>query len=221
LDTATLILLACGIGLLLLLIWTMYRIQHHRKKMNEMDRIAIDVGKMSKEDRSPGPRDDEHPPTLPEKELLIVMYRNRKRPWRGVVNSRIKEGKRVLVISPRPPKEMKRLYPNAPKIVWLDRSTAHDLDGGTTVVNPTNLSSLLEEIRSYLGKGPRGGTVVFEGFEEIISGNELNRVIRFLSMLKQTCREISISAVVPLPYRAIPQRTRNQLTEVFESVVIG
>jgi hypothetical protein len=164
---------------------------------------------------------DDDPPTLPDKELLIVMYRNKKRPWRGVVNSRSEDNMKVMVISPRKPKEMRRLYPSVPMIVWLDRSTAHDLDDDTVVVNPTNLSSLLEEIRSYIGKGGKGGTVVFEGFEEVISGNEVSRVIRFLNMLKQTCREDAISVIVPLPYRAVPQRVRNQLSEGFESVVIG
>lgn len=220
-DTATLVLLVCGIGLLLLMVWTMYRIQIHRKKIQAMEKNAREIGEMAREEDPIGPIPDEAPPTLPDKELLIVMYRNKRRPWRSVVNSRSEDGRKVMVISPRPPKEMKRLYLNVPKIVWLDRSTAHELDDGTVVVNPTNLSSLLEEIRSYVGRNSKGSTIVFEGFEEVITGNEVTRVIRFLNMLKQTCRDDSISVVVPLPYRAVPQRIRNQLTEGFESVVIG
>jgi hypothetical protein len=213
--------MVCGIGLLLLMVWTMYRIHLHRRKIQEMERTARDIGEMNRERSSKDTSKEDGPPTLPEGELFIVMYRNKKRSWRRVVNSRSKNNAKVMVISPRSPKEMRRLYPDVTKFVWLDRSTAHDLDSDTVVVNPTNLSSLLEEIRSHIGKGGRESTVVFEGFEEVISGNDVSRVIRFLKMLKQTCREDAISAVVPLPYRAVPQRVRNQLTEGFESVVVG
>jgi hypothetical protein len=221
LETSTLLLLACGIGLLLLMIWTMYRIRLHRKKMRDMDLTAREIGELSREDIPKSTVKDEEPPTLPEKELLIVMYRNRKRPWRRVVNSRSDEGSRVMVISPRPPREMRKLYPSVQRFIWLDRSTAHELEEDTVVVNPTNLSSLLEEITEYVGKRGKPGIAVFEGFEEIISGNDLDRVLRFLNMVKQSCRDRSISVVVPLPYRAVPQRVRNRLTEGFESVVIG
>jgi uncharacterized protein DUF835 len=221
LEPAVLLLLLSGIGLVLILAWTMYRIQHHRMKMQALDDKSTEIGRMDndkvKKTRSP----DDTAPTLPENELLVVLFRNKKRPWRGVINSRSQSGDRVLVITSRPPREIRRLYPNVKQMIWLNRSTAHELENDTLVVNPTNLSSLLEEIRSYMGKSRKGGSLVFEGFEEVISTNEIDRVIRFMNMLKQYCNEGSISAVVPLPYRAVPQRVRNQMTENFESVVIG
>ena len=134
------------------------------------------------------------------------------------MNLRAENDDPALIITSRPPREIRKLYPSVKKLIWLDRSTAHELDEDTMVVNPTNLSSLLEEIKTNLG---RRGVVVFEGFEEVMSSNETERVIRFLNMLKQTCSDRSISAVVPLPYRAVPQRVRSKLTEGFESVVIG
>jgi len=88
------------------------------------------------------------------------------------------------------------------------------------VVNPTNLSVILDEVRTYMKSGPAGGVVFFEGFDEIISGNEMNRVIRFLRMLRSACREDHFSSVVPLAYRAVTQRVRNQLKDGFETVVV-
>ena len=112
------------------------------------------------------------------------------------------------------------MYPGGPLHIWLDRSTAHEIDDRTVLVNPTNLSSILEEIRSHLPRRKGGGVVVFEGFEEVLSGNEIERVVRFLKMLRQSSDDNDISTIVPLPYRAVPQRARNRLMEGFESVVI-
>ncbi|MGA1793434.1 MAG: DUF835 domain-containing protein [Thermoplasmatota archaeon] len=218
-ETATLVMLMAGIGLIAVMAWTLYRVQQHRSKMRKLDEAAVDIGRMAgmeKNERTSEPS----APTLPAKDLLVVLFRNKKRPWRGPVADRIKNGDRVLIITTRPPSEIGRMYPKGPVHVWLDRSTAHEVDDNTIVVNPTNLSSVLEEVRSHLSKRKGGGVAVFEAFEEVIAANEVDRVVRFLKMLRQSARENGISAVVPLPYKAVPQRVRNQLTEGFESVVI-
>jgi hypothetical protein len=201
--------------------WTLYRVQQHRKKMQVLDERAVEIGSMAREDKRTSLPGGEDAPTLPDDQLLVVLYRNKKRPWRAALKERIERGEKVLVISTRPPREMRKLYPGIKRIIWLNRSTAHELEDDIVLVNPTNLSSLLEEIRSYMGRSRKKGAIAFEGFEDIISSNETARVIRFLNMLKQSCGENSISAIVPLAYRAVPQRTRNQLMEGFESVVIG
>ena len=157
-------------------------------------------------------------PIIPERELLIILFRNKQRPWRGAVNVRTETGAHLVIVSARRPGEILKLYRGVPSYIWLDRSTAHEARDGIVVVNPTNLSSVLDEIRTL---GRKGGIVVFEGFEDILAANELDRVIRFLNMLGQTCRSHSLSAIVPVPYRAVPQRSRNQLTEAFESMVVG
>ena len=105
--------------------------------------------------------------------------------------------------------------------IWLDRSRAHKTDEDTIVVNPTNLSGVLHELDSYFKGRNKGGVVVFEGFEGVVSANEISRVVRFLTMIHQSCRDKALSVVVPLSYRSVPQRSRNRLMEAFESVVIG
>ncbi|MBN1538725.1 MAG: hypothetical protein JW939_01165 [Candidatus Thermoplasmatota archaeon] len=219
-DNATLIMLMAISGIVLLVVWTIYRIQGHKKKMREFDESAMEIGRMSKKYPQSGREPEPSAPSLPQNDLLIVMFRSRSRPWRGVVSHKIKEGGRVVVVSSRPPEEVRRMYPKGFMHLWLDRSTAHDVGKGTTVINPTNLSSILEEIRSRFSGGNMGGTVVFEGFEDVLSNNATDRVIRFLKMLEQISKDRGLSSVVPLPYKAVPQRVRNQLVDGFDSVVI-
>jgi len=219
LETATLVMLMAGIGLIAVMAWTLYRIGQHRKKMRELDKTSIEIGRMAGTERQPKVAEPSAP-TLPASDLLVVFFRNKKRPWRRPVADRIGKGDRVLIITSRPPSEVSKMYPGGPIHIWLDRSTAHEVDDRTIVVNPTNLSSVLEEVRSHISKRKGGGVVVFEAFEEVLTANEVDRVIRFLKMLKQSARDNMISVIVPLPYRAVPQRVRNQLTEGFESVVM-
>ncbi|MBN1389944.1 MAG: hypothetical protein JXA22_04810 [Candidatus Thermoplasmatota archaeon] len=209
-------MLLAGTGLIVLMTWTLYRIRAHRNKMRNFDETAMEIGRMHHEEKETA----RSAPTLPESDLLIVMFRSRGRPWRGAVTSKMERGAKVLVVSPRPPAEVRTMYPKRPVHIWLDRSTAHDVPEGTFVINPTNLSSILEEIRSAFPIGGRGGIVVFEGFEDVLSNNAIDRMIRFLKMLQNISRERGISSVVPLPYKAVPQRVRNQLVDGFQSVVI-
>ncbi len=215
-DTATLLLLSCGIGLILALVWTVYRINSHKRKISRMEGIA---GEVERDISSRSERKVSPPSGLPESELLIVLYRNRDRPWRGTINSRTSLEGPLVVVTTDPPDQIRTIYKGLKSIVWLDRSTAHDLEEDEIVVNPTNLSRVLDEINNTIGK--KGGIVVFEGFEGILAANEMSRVIRFLTMLRRSCNDRSISAVVPLPYKAVTQRVRNQLVEGFESVVVG
>jgi len=212
-------MLMAGIGLIAVMAWTLYRIQQHRKKMRDLDDTSIEIGRMARTEQR-NEIADHSAPTLPPSDLLVVLFRNKKRPWRRPVSDRIGKGDRVLIVTPKPPSEVGRMYPGGPTHIWLDRSTAHDVDDRTIVVNPTNLSSVLDEVRSHLPNRKGGGVVVFDAFDEVLAANEVERDVRFLKMMKQTARENMISVIVPLPYKAVPQRVRNQLTEGFESVVM-
>jgi hypothetical protein len=221
LETATLLLLFCGIGLILALAWTLYRINTHKRRISGLESDARSIGAMhgevTKEDSAPATA----PPTLPDSELLLVMYRNRDRPWRGAVATKLEKGSKAVIVSTVPPGEIREFYGGRTRFIWLDRSTAHDLEKDAVVVNPTNLSGILDEISNFLKLGSVGGVIVFEGFEDLVNQNDISRVLKFLNMLRQLCRDRSLSAVVPFPYKAVTQRIRNQLTEGFESVVIG
>jgi hypothetical protein len=221
LETATLLLLFCGIGLILALAWTLYRINNHKRRLKTIESDAMGMGRMQEDRSDEGSGSPVAPPSLPENELLLVMYRNKDRPWRAAVGKRLKERNKAVVISTTPPSEVREFYEGRTRFVWLDRSTAHELKKDEVVVNPTNLSGILDEISGFLKLGSARSVVVFEGFEDVVHQNEVERVIKFLNMLRQLCRDRSISAVVPFPYKAVTQRVRNQITEGFESVVIG
>ncbi len=220
-ETATLLLLFCGIGLILALAWTLYRVNAHKKRLKDLESDAIGIGRMNEAMSGEGSPASIGAPSLPDSELLLVMYRNKDRPWRSAVGQRLKEGGKAVVISTVPPSEVRDLYSGKTRFVWLDRSTAHDLKKDEAVINPTNLSGILDEISGFLKLGTAGGVIVFEGFEDVVRQNEVERVLKFLNMLRQLCRDRSFSAVVPFPYKAVTQRVRNQLTEGFESVVVG
>ncbi|MFW3146877.1 MAG: hypothetical protein ACMUIE_08720 [Thermoplasmatota archaeon] len=222
-ETANLILLLSGLGLVLVLAWTMYRIDQHRKKTRKLDEMAIGIGKMSSVRTDPegtAEAGSSISPMLPTRDILVVMYKDKNKPWRSAVRQELRKDSRVMVVSTRSPTEIREIYPGIERMIWLDRSRAHKTQRGVIVVNPTNLSGLLEDIRSSLGGTDGRSFAVFEGFEEVINANDPARVMRFLTMLKQTCGKDGISAVVTLPYRAVAQRTKNQLLETFETVVV-
>jgi hypothetical protein len=221
LDTATLLLLFCGIGLILALAWTLYRVNTHKRRLKDLESDAAGIGRMHEAVSGEGPGVPTSPQSLPDSELLLVMYRNRDRPWRAAAGGRLKDGSKAVVISTVPPSDIREFYEGRTRFIWLDRSTAHDLKKDEVVINPTNLSGILDEISGFLKLGSGGSVVVFEGFEDVVHQNEVERVLKFLNMLRQLCRDRSLSAVVPFPYKAVTQRVRNQLTEGFESVVIG
>ncbi len=211
------ILILCGAGLILLIAYLMYRIGSYKKKIQVKD-SAGEISLLEKE-RKPDARNNNiiETPTIPEGEVLIILHKGNSRPWRKAVRNKLREGRRGVIITMRDPSQLRSSFKGDVRFIWLDRSTAHNLGKNITVVNPTNLSKLLQEIQASTKKE---GLVLFRGFEDLLSSNDASRVIRFLKMLDESCRKGNFSTIVPAPYKAVPQRIRVQLTEGFETVVI-
>ncbi len=213
------ILLLCGAGLVLLIAYLIYRIGTYRKKVRIVD-SANEILHLNKDPKTPERRERGHildTPTIPEGEVLIILHKGNKKPWLKAVKDRLKEGRRIIVVTVRDPSQLRSSFRGDSHFIWLDRSTAHETRNDVAVVNPTNLSRLLQEIVVSV-KG--GGVVLLNGFEEILNSNETSRVVRFLRMLDESCSREGFSAIVPATYKAVPQRIRVQLTEGFETVVI-
>ena len=217
---ATTILLICALGLTLLVAYLIYRINTYKKRIAPIRHISTEISTMDREDRrSPkkktGPSIDT--PVIPESELLVILHKENRKPWLKAVSSKLSEGRRGVIVTVKDPDTIRSRYRGDVRFIWLDRSTAHDLKEDMTVVNPTNLSKLLQEIEDTI---EAEGIVLFNGFEEVLGANETSRVIRFLRMLNDSCSKKRYSSIIPANYRAVPQRVRVQLTESFESVVI-
>jgi hypothetical protein len=211
------ILILCGAGLILLVAYMMYRIGAYRRKMSVVNsaRTISTAGRDSpRAEKGSGIIDS---PTIPEKEILVILHKGNTKPWLKPVNEKLSKGLRVVVVTLREPSRIRSRFRGDSYFIWLDRSTAHGRSGDLSIVNPTNLSKLLSEIEDNITKD---GVVLFHGFEDLLSTNDASRVLRFLGMLEELCRKKDFSTVVPAPYKAVPQRIRVQLTEGFETVVI-
>lgn len=214
------ILVFSAIGLLLILLWTIYRINSHRKKVTRIDDLSISIGTMESTEKQPQKKERSSTPMLPKSDLLVLLFTNKDRPWRELSSSEMKKGKNLMVITRVHPDRIRKTYPGIHRIIWLDRSTAHDPQSGVTVINPTNLSGVLDEIRTSSRMKEKVDLVLFEDFEDILSSNDPERTIRFLNMIRELCRKEDFSVIVPVSYRSVRQRTRNRLQESFETVVI-
>ncbi|OYT46055.1 hypothetical protein B6U90_02000 [Thermoplasmatales archaeon ex4484_6] len=218
-DAFTIIII-CAFGLVLLAAYLIFRIGALKRKMRRLDAISRDIGDMERTSAGGSPRIKKaviETPMVPEGELLIILNRGNRKPWMDVVSGRLRAGNRGVVVTVKVPSSVRSRFRGDVKFIWLDRSTAHDVDDDTVIVNPTNLSGVLQDIESFVGEG---GIVLVDGFAEILASNEDRRVIRFLRMLESSCAARRFSAVVPAPYRSVSQRTRVLLTESFQTVVI-
>jgi hypothetical protein len=211
------ILILCGAGLILMIAYLMYRIGSYKKKVRIRD-AAGEISFLEKNEKPPARNNHViETPTIPEGEVLIILHKGNSRPWRKAVKDRLREGRRAVIITMRDPSQLRSSFKGDVRFIWLERSTAHNVDGNIIVVNPTNLSKLLQEVQASV---ENEGIVLFRGFEDLLSSNDASRVIRFLKMLDESCTKGRFSTIVPAPYKAIPQRIRVQLTESFETVVI-
>jgi hypothetical protein len=212
------ILILSGAGLILLVAYLIFRIGTYRKRSSIED-SAREISDLKSEKKVSERRVDPHIeiPVIPEAELLIILYKGNRKPWMNVMKEKLSEGRRVVVVSSKDPSSQRSSFRGDSHFIWLNRSTAHEEADDLTVVNPTNLSSLLREITASI---ERDGIILFKGFEDLLQANESSRILRFLQMLDDECGSGGFSSIIPAPYKALPQRTRVQLTENFETVVI-
>ncbi|MCU0799299.1 MAG: DUF835 domain-containing protein [Candidatus Thermoplasmatota archaeon] len=218
----TLIIILCAIGLVMVLAYMIYRITSHRKKVNRLYDLSREIG--STIPRTGRSRIDIGAPVMepvvPDNDLIILFHRNGNKVWLSAFRSRLESGSPGLLVTPQPPGPKRREYPAGARTIWLDRSIAHPEESGSTVINPTNLSALFREIEDHFQKGGGKGVLLMDDFESVLTANDPQRVIRFLTMLRGSCARTGYSALVPIAYRAVPQRVRNQLSEAMDAVVM-
>jgi hypothetical protein len=223
LNQGYIIIMIMVLFLLATLLWWVFRLSRYKKKQQEIEQLSREIGQMNGEMRSVPAKKHGRPgiePTLPRGDLLLILHKNGKRPWKTAFGNKIKSGASALIITSRSPKEIRSQYGVGCRIIWLNRSVAVKGGRGAVVVNPTNLSGILDETDQYFDGDGTEGVVLIDRFEEVIQANDINRVMRFLRAMKQRADESGLSVIAPLNYKAVPQRTRNQLTESFEAVVI-
>jgi hypothetical protein len=218
----TIIMVLCAVGLVLVLAYMIYRISSHRKKMNRLYDLSREIGSSvpmkgsGRIDRGAKVTD----PVIPEKDLIVLFHRNGNRAWADVFRRRTRGGGPGLLVTSDPPKKGDVGGPDGTRTIWLDRSMAHPEARNMTVINPTDLSALYREIEDHFQGKPSGGILLLDGFESVLGANEAQRVIRFLTMLRGSCARHGYSTMVPIAYRAVPQRVRNQLSEAMDTVVM-
>lgn len=216
------IIVLCAIGLVLVLAYMIFRISSHRRKVKRLYDMSREIGS-SVPRKGRGSIDATAPasePVVPDDDLVILFHRNGNKVWLNAFKSRMEKGASGLLVTPQPPGPKRREYPTEATTIWLDRSIAHPGEKGSTVINPTNLSALFREIEDHFQKGDRGGIILLDDFESVLTTNDPQRVIRFLTMLRGSCARFGYSALVPIAYRAVPQRVRNQLSEAMDTVVM-
>jgi len=218
----TLIIILCAIGLVMVLAYMIYRISSHRMRLKRLYDMSREIGS-SVPRKGRGSIDTRVPvsePVVPDNDLVILFHRNGNKVWLDAFRRRVENGSPGLLATPLPPGPRRKEYPAGARTIWLDRSIAHPVESGRTVINPTNLSALFREIEDNFQKGEGKGNLLLDDFESVLTTNDPQRVIRFLTMLRGSCTRYGYSALVPIAYRAVPQRVRNQLSEAMESVVM-
>jgi len=217
LETGTLIILLM-LGLFLATIaWWVFRIIRFRRRKEEIDRLSMEIADLSSKTKVK--RKKPPSPKLPRGDLLIILHRNGGKPWKRSFRESLRSGVKSMIVTARTPRDVRSQYDGDYRIVWLNRSMAHEPEEGVRLVNPTNLSGVVDEADNYF-RSSEGGIILLDGFDEMIHSNDIGRILRFLRTIKERAADGKISVVAPLNYKATHQRVRNQLTESFEAVVI-
>jgi hypothetical protein len=220
LISGNIVILATAAGLLILFVWLVYRISGYRKRSREIDDRAREISSMSappvvKKARSSPDRTVLETPSVG---LLIVMHRDGISPTRGMFVSSVEKGRHGLIVTSEDPRSIP--VPPTVKRIWMNRSSVKGEIENTMVVNPTNLSGTLDEIATFAAESGRSSVVLLDRFDDLITSNDLPRVVKFLNMLRERSAKDRMAILVPIGYRAVPQRVRNQLMEAFETVVV-
>jgi hypothetical protein len=218
LETGDFIIYGAALGLLLLFAWLMFRVARYKARSREIDQRVKEISQMS----SPRPlkkarhASDKKVMEAPNAGLMVIMHKDGTSPARDMFVNAISKGRTGLIVTTDDPNEIP-LDPGIRRI-WLNRSTRKMRSENVVVVNPTNLSGVLDEITLTLEGRP--STVLLDNFEDVIGANDIQRVVRFLDMLRELSAKEKVSFLVPIGYRTIPQRVRNQIMEAFETVVV-
>jgi hypothetical protein len=206
------------LGILVLSLYLAYRLSRYRSRSREIDERAKEINRLSAPPKSKKAR---HAPDrkvleAPTQGVMVVMHREGESPAREMFVNALGKGRKGMVVSTQDPKEIP-LDTEVPRI-WLNRSKVK-AKTGATVVNPTNLSGVLDEITSFVETNTPC-VVILDRFEDVVGANDIQRVLRFLGMLRELSAKHKASFLVPIGYRALPQRPRNQIMESFETVVV-
>lgn len=206
--------------LVLLFIWLMFRIVQYRKRTAEIDERARKISTMNAPTKvkKGRPSLDRKVMEAPSVGLLVIMHKNGQTPAREMFVNALSKGRKGILVTPEDPREVP--IDSDIKRIWLNRSIVKRKGEDVTIVNPTNLSGLLEEVNSFITAGDGSTVVLLDQFQDLMNANDLPRVIKFLSMLRERSAKDRVSILVPLPYKTIPQRIRNQIMESFETVVV-
>jgi len=217
---ATWILIICTVGLILLAAYLFYIINNLKKKQKGIYDTSREIGSLEKENISSNVKTKPSSidtPIAPVGDVLVILHKENRKPWLKVIKDMSREGRKIIIVTKRDPSKLRISTMGTPYYIWLDRSTAHEKREGVKVINPTNLSRVLQEIDNAVDER---GIVLIQDLEGLLEDNDPSRVMNFLNMLSTSCRKVPFSVIAPAPYRAIPQRTRTKLTDSFETVVI-
>ncbi len=217
---ARLIILMSVLGILIVLIWWAYRLSTFRRKRRKIELLSQDIGKMYADGVKNAHAQSRTGPEIPEGNLLVLFHHGNRSPWKRTFNRALKHQGHGMVVSTSNPEEVKSQYKGDIRIVWLNRSTAAKTRRSVVVVNPTNLSGVINEVDTFFVEGERKGVILLDGFEDILRSNDASRVIRFLNAMRDRCAGNDLSLIAPLSYKAVPQRVRSQIEESFDTVVI-
>ena len=215
-----LIIMMSIIGILIVLIWWAYRLSTFRRKRRKIELLSQDIGEMYADGVTRAHAQSGPGPEIPDGNLLVLFHHGNRSPWKRTFNRALKEKGHGMVVSTSNPEEVRSQYKGDIRIVWLNRSTAARARRSVVVVNPTNLSGVINEVDTFFVEGERKGVILLDGFEDILQFNDVSRVIRFLNAMKDRCAGNDLSLIAPLSDKAVPQRVRSQIEESFDTVVI-
>lgn len=216
--SGNLIIYATAAGLMVLLVYVLFRIGQYRKRAHEIDGRAKEISNMAPHPVKKARPSDRSVLEAPSVGLMVIMHRDGTSPARGMFASAVEKGRPGLIVTTEDPREIP--LPSTVRRVWMNRSSvASDLEN-TSVVNPTNLSGTLDEIATFASSNDGSKIVLLDRFDDVLTTNDMGRVMKFLNMLRERSARDRTSILVPIGYRATPQRVRNQLMEAFETVVV-
>ncbi|MGA1821068.1 MAG: DUF835 domain-containing protein [Thermoplasmatota archaeon] len=223
-NQSTAILIMMSVLVVLTIAWWIYRLISFKKKRERIEELAREISEMhvqqtGKNSDGTGSQFD-MAPQLPEGDLLILLHKNGRKPWKTTFRKSVKEGIPGLIVSTSPPREIRSQFKGEIKIIWLNRSKAVKSEDSVAVVNPTNLSGIIDETDEYFRENHKKGVILMDRFEDVIQANDMSRVLKFLKTMKEKASRERLAVIVPLSYKATPQRVRNQLQESFEAVIL-
>ena len=106
------------------------------------------------------------------------------------------------------PDSVRKRFPVDHQMVWLTKTescTAEDASGKCEFVSPTDLPRLNTMIKSFLTEN-KGGTVLLEGMEYLITQNEFKNVLKFLQVIRDQVILAKGIMLIPLDPGVLEER---------------